>query len=599
MIWFIAALAGVLAAGVQYGRGALAPPTLPLALLRGIAAALVVALLLGAPGGRATTPVPDVALDVSESWLRASDSSAWRSALDSASRFGEAALRRFGDSLRTETGRSAPGDRASRVRGVVDAATGSGRPVVIITDGELDEPQLLVGVPRGSRMVVIPRREGPDLGIATLDAAHALLAGDTLQVRVTLRAGAAGSAAGRVDLRLDDALLDTLTLRELPAFAERTITLRGVAVGIERGAVLRAIVRIPGDREPRNDTLSLGVDVTRAPAAVFVSTAPDYDAREAIAALRGVTSLPTRAFHRVAPGMWRTDGSLARAEESAVRDAVRDAPMVVLHGDTAVFGPPRSASRGALLLFAPPLADDGEWFASAAPVSPLAPALSGIAFDSLPPLSVAPAVPRGEWQGLLTRRGGAPDDRRPALVGWESPRRVALLAASGFWRWRFRGGVRADAHAALFGALYDWLAAGRTDRRAAIPDGEPVRAGVPVRWRRGAPSDSVAVAVLVRRGAGTRADTINVRFDDGASVAETPPMAEGIYDVKVPGGAAVLAVNASREMIPSRPTVHSGAVGGEPSLGEAPALRERALVYVLVVLFLCAEWLLRRRGGLR
>ena len=598
IVWLIALFAGALAAAVQYGRRVLEPRTLPLALLRALAATLVVALLLGAPAGRASSVAPDVALDASESWLRAADSAAWKAALDSAARIG-GAVHRFGDSLRVGASGGAPADHASRVRNVVDAATGSGRPVVIVTDGELDEPELLAGLPRGSRTMVFARHEGPDAAISELDAPRALLAGDTVSARVTVVGGAAGSGAGRVELRLDDAVLDTVSLSALAPFAERVVALRGIARGVERGALLRAIVRVPGDRESRNDTLTLGVDVTRAPAAVFVSTAPDYDAREAVAALRGVTSLPTRVFYRVAPGTWRTDGTLAHVEEKAVREAVRDAPMAVLHGDTAVFGPPRAATRGALLLFAPPSTEEGEWYAMAAPVSPLAPTLGIMPFDSLPPLSVAPLLPAAEWQGLLTRRGGAQEDRRPALVGWETPRRIAVLGASGFWRWRFRGGVKSDAYSALFGALYDWLAAGRTDRRAVVPDGAPLRAGMPVRWRRGAPADSVATVVLVRRDGTAQRRTVAVRFADGASVAETSALPVGIYDVITAGGTSLLAVNQSREWVPRRGTVRSGAVGGEPAVGEAPVLREQAWIYFLVVLLLCAEWLLRRRVGLR
>jgi hypothetical protein len=598
LIWILAALAGALAAGVQYGRGALDPRTLPLALLRAVAAMLIVALLFRAPAGTAASLPPDVALDASESWTRATDSTAWRAALDSASRSG-GQVRRFGDSLRVDAGKDGPADRASRLRGVVDAATGSGRPVVVVTDGELDEPELLAGLPKGSRTVVIAKKEGPDAAVALLDAPHALLAGDTVRASVTIVAGATGSGAGRLDLRLDNEMLDSAAIGALEPFAERVVVLHGIAAGAERGAVLRAILRVAGDREPGNDTLSLGVDVTRAPAAVFVSTAPDYDAREAVAALRGVTSLPTRAFYRVAPGMWRTDGTLARADEKVVRDAVRDAPIAVIHGDTAVFGPPRAASRGALLLFAPPAAEDGEWFASAAPVSPIAPMLGGVAFDSLPPLSVSSAMPRAEWQGLVTHRGGSLDDRRAAIVGWETPRRIAVIGASGFWRWRFRRGVRSDAYSALFGALYDWLAAGRTDRRAAVPDAEPLRAGMPVRWRRGAPADSVATITVMRRDATAQRKTLSVRFADGAVVAETAPLPPGIYEVTTTGGSSLLAVNQSRELVPRRPTVKSRAVGGEPSLGDVPAVTDWAWVYALVVLLLCAEWLLRRRVGLR
>lgn len=597
IVWLVAILAGVLAAAVQYGKSATTRSALPLAVLRALAATLIVALLAGAPAGRASRLPPDVALDASESWLRASDSTAWTAALDSATRLG-GVVRLFGDSLRVRAGRTDPADRASGLRSVADAATGSGRPVVIVTDGDLDEPEVLASLPRGSRTVVIPRRHGADIGVLALDAPRALLAGDTVVARITVIAGAAGSAAGRLELRLDAVVLDSTSITALPPFAERVIALRGIADGAERAGLLRAIVDVPGDREPRNDTLSVGVDVTRSPAAVFVSTAPDFDAREAVAALRGVTSLPTRAFYRVAPGMWRADGGLARVDEKTVREAVRDAPMAVLHGDTAVFGPPRIAARGALLLFVPPTADDGEWFAAAAPVSPLATSLAGLPFDSLAPLSVSPSLPRGEWQGLVARRG-ASEERRVALVGWEAPRRVAILGASGFWRWRFRGGVRADAYSAFFGALYDWLAAGRTDRRAVVPDGDPLRAGMPVRWRRGAATDSVATAVLIRRDGTAQRRTVTVRFADGANSAETSSLPPGLYDVTTAGGSALLAVNQSRELVPQRPTVQSGAVGGESAVGEAPALRDWKWMYAVAILLLCVEWLMRRRVGLR
>jgi hypothetical protein len=362
--------------------------------------------------------------------------------------------------------------------------------------------------------------------------------------------------------------------------------------------VLRAVFRGAGDTEPRNDTLAIGVDVSRAPAAVFVSTAPDFDSREAVQALRGVTSLPTRAYYRVAPGAWRTDGTLARADESDVRAAVRDAPVVVLHGDTAIFGAPREASRGALLLFAPPTTDEGEWFASAAPASPIAPALSALPFDSLPPLAVAPALPRGEWQGLLARRPGV-EQNRTVLTGWESPRRVAVLGASGFWRWRFRGGQRADAYGALFGTLFDWLAAGRSDKRAVVPEAGVFRAGAPVRWRRGAPGDSLLTVSLTRRGTPTRTDSMRLRFTESATVVESAPLPPGVYDVRSAGGSSVLVVNSSSEMIPRRPTVKSGGVGGRASLSDAPLSRDLGWLYIVAVVALCVEWLLRRRIGLR
>jgi hypothetical protein len=363
--------------------------------------------------------------------------------------------------------------------------------------------------------------------------------------------------------------------------------------------VLRAIVQSTGDREPRNDTLAVTVDVSRAAAAVFVSTAPDFDAREAIAALRGVTSLPTRAYYRVAPGVWRTDGALAGVSQTDVVGALRDAPLAVIHGDTTLFGAPRTITRGSLLLFAPPPGDEGEWYAAAAPSSPLAPALASLPFDSLPPLGVAPVLPRGDWDGLVTRRAGAAQTTRAALVGWDAPRRTAVLGAQGLWRWRFRGGVRAEAYDAFFGSLYDWLVEGRTDRRPAVPVSEPLRAGDPVRWRRGSAADSAVRLTITRRSATGRVYSVLLRFTDTNTVAESPALAPGLYDVRMDGGQAVLAVNESRELLPRQPTVQPGAVRGGAVAGSAPSARSFAWLYVAAVLLLCTEWLLRRRAGLR
>jgi hypothetical protein len=595
--WIIAVLAGVLVAFWQYGRTALAPRFVPAAILRALATTLVVALLLEAPAGRPTARVPDVALDVSESWLRAAPRcDRWRMALDSARALGGRSWLRFGDSVRADPTGTEPTDHASRLRPVVDRAAATGRPVVIITDGEIDDGDAVDGLPRGSRVAVMACPPVPDAALSTLEVPPTLVAGDTVVGRVTVVAGAAGAPAGQVEIRLDTARLAVVPYAALSPYAEQTLEFRAVAAGAERAALLRASIR--GDAEPRNDTLALGVDVSRAPAAVFVSTAPDYDAREAVSALRGVTSLPTRAYYRVAPGAWRTDGTLARVEESVVRAAVSDAPLVVLHGDTALFGPPRGVTRGALLLFAPPAADDGEWFAAAAPPSPLASAIGALPFDSLPPLSVAPALPRGEWQGLVARRGGS-SERRPALVGWDAPRRIAVLGASGLWRWRFRGGTRADAYGAFLGSLYDWLAAGRTDRRAAVPDGGPLRAGLPIRWRRGAAGDSVVNATITRRSATGRVYSITLRFTEGANVAESAPLQPGVYDAQIAGGKVVLAVNASREMVPRRPTVRRGLIRGGATVGDTPALRGLGWIYALVVVLLCAEWMLRRRAGVR
>jgi hypothetical protein len=262
-----------------------------------------------------------------------------------------------------------------------------------------------------------------------------------------------------------------------------------------------------------------------------------------------------------------------------------------------MFGAPRAATKGALMLFATPPEGSADWYATGAPPSPVAASLSAAAWDSLPPLDVAGDVPAGEWVALETRRGRR-FEQRNAIVGREATRRTVIVGASGFWRWRVRGGVAADAFGALWGGLFDWLSQGRTDARAAVNADAVVHAGDPVRWRRGSGDDSVVALVLTQRGAPARIDSMMLRFTAGDNIVETRPLAPGVYDVQTQGGKSVLAVNPSREFYPRR-GIRSGAVGRGSSLADAPRLRSLGWIYAVVILALCVEWLLRRRLGMR
>ena len=603
--WLLAIAVAVLAASVHYGwrapaatGGRLAP-----AVLRGLAVLLLAALALDAPAGRARHAPPFVALDASASWQRAAGDAGWQEAERLAARAGGDSVFLFGDSLRAREGDAPPGDARSGVRAAVERALAAGRRLVVVTDGELDDADALRSLPAGSRVEVIVPARGPDLAVESIDLPRSAVAGDTVEARVTVAAGARGAPAGTLRLAAGPRVLGSAPVDAMAAFATRTIALRLRPEG-DGPVVVRAAVAAPGDAEARNDTLSAVIELSRSAAAVLVSTAPDYDARFALAVLRGAVQLPTRAYFRVAPGQWRADPSLAPVAEAEVRRAAAGAPLLVLHGDSTVFGPPRALSRGGLLLFAPPPSRreaepaDAEWFATAAPASPVASVLAGTQWDSLPPIDVAPALPELEWEALETRRARRLE-RRVAVVGTERPRRTVIVGAAGLWRWHFRGGAAADAYAALWGGIFDWLAAERADRRAAVPAAASLREGEPVRWRRGASEDSIVRVALVRRGAPAREDSLVLRFAAGASVAESPPLPAGEYEVRSGGGTSVLVVDRSREWLPRRPAVQAGAVGGAPAAGDAPRLRDSGLAYLAAALLLCLEWLLRRRAGLR
>jgi hypothetical protein len=76
-------------------------------------------------------------------------------------------------------------------------------------------------------------------------------------------------------------------------------------------------------------------------------------------------------------------------------------------------------------------------------------------------------------------------------------------------------------------------------------------------------------------------------------------MDEGAYDIVVRGGAAILAVNASQEWLPRQVRIKSGIVRTGTPVGARPRLRDHSWVYALIIAALCAEWLVRRKAGLR
>ena len=597
--WLVAAVAGMAIAVVAYGwRDPRGTPerALPV-LLRAAALTALIAALLDAPMGRVRRPPMLVALDASASWHRAASDSAWRAAVVRAADVGGDSVILFGDSARVAAPPATARDAASRARALVARALATGRPTLVLTDGAIADPGELTALPAGSRLEVLAPSRGSDLALVVLDLPRTLMRGDTIEARVTVAAGTAGARSGRVSLMAGDAQVAEAALDSAMVDAERSYTLRAPIRTGDGPLVVRAIITVAGDVEPRNDTLRAVIDVSEAAGAVFVSTSPDLDARFAVGVLRGTLSLPTRAYYRVAPGQWRVDGSLAPVAEADVRRAVRSAPLVVLHGDTAVFGATGQAIQGAVALI-PPVTERGDWYAIGAPASPLAAALSGLAWDSLPPVDVAPRLPAGAWAGLETRRARQ-FERRPAVVGIERPRRQVIVGAAGLWRWHFRGGAGADAYSALWGSIFDWLLEDRSSLTAVSLADPLVRAGEPVRWRRGPGQDSVVRVAISRQGDTTSTDSVTLRFPDGVSVIETAAMAPGVYDVRFAGGATILAVNPSREWLPAPATVTTGDIGEAPAAGEAPGVRHMPLIYVLALALLCAEWIVRRRRGWR
>jgi hypothetical protein len=210
--WILAGLAGLALAGLSYGPAARAgAPVAAVAAMRALAAALLAAAALDAPLGRAGRAPILVALDASASWARAADSAALARARDSARAalgpLGRDSLLLVGDSVRAASSATVGRDGASRVGDAADRAAAAGRPLLLVTDGELADPDALRRAPRGSRVVVVRPDRRPDAAVVDADAPRAAGARDTVEVRATVAADAGGAPSGRVRLVLSGRVL--------------------------------------------------------------------------------------------------------------------------------------------------------------------------------------------------------------------------------------------------------------------------------------------------------------------------------------------------------------------------------------------------------
>jgi len=433
--------------------------------LRTLGATLVAALLLNAPLAPPRPLAPWVALDASASW--GPDTARWsraRATADSVLSAGADSLILFGNAVRSAALLpERPTDPASRIGDIVELARAQGRPVVVVTDGALDDAERLAELPQGSAVLRPAPETAADVGLAPLEPPAGALIGDTVELPVLLRANAiAGDGRARtLTLRLGGRELLRQPVDAPDASGERELRLRIVVPALEGEQPL--LLALDGaDARADNDSIVTTLNISGAASVALISTAPDQDARFALALLRQTQRGAVRGYWRVAPGQWREGDALRPVSEDVVRRALGTASLVMLHGDTAYFGPARSRARGALVLM-PSVGSSEEYYATGAGDSPLRAALTDLPFEDLPPLRVGPSA-RGGLPALLARRARRSDERAVVTLREGTPRSVTVTAG-GFWRWRTRGGRAAQSFDAMWGSIFDWAAATTTAPR--------------------------------------------------------------------------------------------------------------------------------------
>ena len=552
----------------------------------------------------------------------------WAAALDSARALARGdVIWRFGARV-TAFDSTAPRDGASRLAPALAATAARGGPVAIVTDGVISDPaDVPADLLRVGRVVVLPRTPFFDAFVSSIDGPGRVGAGDTIRLRVSygtagIKAGdTAGNRPGKGEGRKatlavnvsgrravsrpivlpDSGIVSTdLTLPPSPA-------VHGPFTGSSPPGGWQTLeVRlegVAGDSEPRDDARTLVLQVSAAPSIVLLASPPDWDTRFLAHALEDVAQAPVKVLVAADPGgtRWRDAATLAAVRPGEVARAVQGAALLVEAGDPATFA--RVTAKGALLVWPLGRRQEGDWYVQPPVTSPIAGALAGVAWDSLPPVTalgeLAPSSPSYSSPVIaltarLARRG---PPRAVIALSQRDGKRRATIAAGGLYRWAFRGGASAEAYRALVAGLTDWLLVGGTGSgERFVPVTTVTANGLPLQWRWTAAGDPRDVVLSLATARGQQQDTL--RFDAGGRAELWLPPGQYRYAAAEGPERGLVAVDTYSDEWRPAPVVvapQPGATGGRLA---GVALRDRWWLFVAAIAAFAGEWAWRRRQGL-
>jgi len=526
-----------------------------------------------------------------------SDTAAFHRVRDSAAAAGDIVF--FGDE-RSATdslprGRSRLGDR-------LRAASVTGRPVRVITDGELDDgaeltEELLVGVAVELR----PRVDTPAVVLTQVRGPGRVTAGDTLVIEGEVRTfGRWPQDSATIEVQAGDRIVAQARV-PTPAIGRTAFRASGTTRRLAAGEHVLAVRIADAGPDVPSSVRWHHITVVPTPGIVLVADPGDWDSRFLYRALIDVADLPVRGYVKLANDQWRSMADLEPVDEAAVRRAARGADLLILKGRAGAFASGSQArgvwrwpsgENGAAQL-------EGDWYLVPGSASPLAQAFAGVAVDSFPPASrVTPVQAQDdEWVGLLAqegRRGGL----RPVVLGGERGRlRYVSIAADGFWRWAFPGGSSEQGYRSWVAATASWLLGGADSLGGVVvPVAHVVHNARPLMFRWMGPGEAADVPIRFQSAEAAVDDTLS--FDGTGHARSWLPV--GRYRYTTPDGATgVVAVEPySDEWLPRAVTLQRRTRTAVASTTRTSA-REALWLFGLVVLALTVEWLARRHLGLR
>jgi hypothetical protein len=569
-------------------RGRLAQPLARWAMLARIVAIASVLFLLIDPGiaSRRLDNRPLVLLDNSIS-MHASGGRAGEAHTLAAS-LGDTIT--FGELMRRE-----PGGR-SMLFDPLAGAVASGRPVTIVTDGEIgDATTIPADLLAQAAVRILPRAVAPDIALTDVRAPQRLTAGDSLAVDIDLRRTPGSPDTAEVVVR--DSL--TALMHGVARFGSGDrahLHLLGALPHSLQGDRWIEVARVGGaDAEADDDVRWLRLSIAATPGIVVIAESPDWDARALYRTLKDVVEAPIRGYVQLQRGQWRRMDDLRNVATADVTAAAKRADLLAVRGD-----PKAWLGSGRARLIWPAATQTGDWYVAVGNVSPMSGAFAGVDADSFPAAAgVHPldADATSAWIGATARlsRRGMPIP----VIGGNAGRagRTVTIGVDGLYRWSMRGGLADQVWRTMLANAATWL--------LAAPEGDSVRArvtesvtqrGRPVHFRWVGAGLPVALGVQLSGPSGERRDTL--RFDGAGDAAL--PLAVGRYRYLLDGGGSgAFAVEPfADELLPSPVTLKEHA-GSAARTAPRRSLRELTWLFAVAIVGFGAEWMLRRRLGLR
>jgi len=614
-----------------------------LALIRASVFVMLLALLFDfqIPVGDSSNPTGEgwVFLDASISMLAGEDElTAWDRAIERSKELIEEGWRvfTFGEVVNPFTlNETDSGFRPQDVNTLLApalkyAAEGGVRSVRVLSDLRIEDRVALYATLEQLPLDVTYEDFGDSVrngGISAFEVEDAVLPGSTILGQIEMHGLGADSA--ELTIRAEGAEVVSLKV-DLPETGLANLLEVPIVVPNVEGRVrYTAHLQVDGDVFRSDDeAVAYGIVGNEENAVVLVSLKPDWEPRYLLSVLGDVTGLPVIGYLRTGPDKFVSLGkALTRSipvDTSTVRRAVDGATLVVLHGLNGNSDPwtlglleksmraillPADSSGAAVAGLDTEVSRGGEWYVSGdLSPSPLSGELAGTTFLGLPPLTdLLIPLNREETQTrspVHVQLRGTGASEAVLYLDDGGPNRRVFGLASGFWRWAAREGEGEETYRRLWSGVTGWLFA---DEKSVAHEPRPTkwvfRRKEPVTWI--VPGDSTIINLRLMKNDSLLIDTVMVGGTNPSSGTLPPGLyhyrfgrpsgeliGEGRFDVEMISG----------EMIPSSeepevPKSTAVMVAGDER-SERP-IRTYPWPYLLVIILLCTEWIIRRRTGLR